>query len=538
MSKVLFFNRLYVRISTVICLISMLISSLASYFSYQANLAKEQKENVALVYQLADSLKRTAAIAAYVGDENLANEITKGFAATNLVSSASISSPPDMYISNGTFERSGSPVSITLLNPFNETETIGILKIYPDAEFIKQRAIYTARLNVFLLMGLSLVIAIFVSVFIYSLLTRHVRALTDSVDGVDTKSHNAMQAIDINYKKNDELGKLLFGINRLINTLKSNLVEEQTLRERTEALEKRFRLIFEQASAGIAVIDSENRIYAHNTAFEQLVPFDSKTTVSITELFLNAEEVKRVIDEIKDGHCDDQQSKDMAVIRDGELRFIHCLFATIEDERNEEREIGKEQLIQLIVYDITDRMRRERKTRFEADHDALTQLKNRRAGESGLKTLYQEALAANRSFVLMMIDLDKFKPVNDTYGHDVGDEVLKAVASCIRHYFDEQSDICVRWGGDEFMVGFSDAEYQKEDVEGLATNLLQDLNTPITLENGIVCSVGASIGIVSSLNDGANFDELLLRADESMYFAKNNGRNQVFFYSRINEEPS
>lgn len=530
MQQVTLTKRLYVRISSVICLISLLISGIASYISYQRNLHQAQNVNVALVQQLAESVTRTAAIAAYVNDEDLADEITKGLVSNNLVSSASLSKDNTMNVFNGTTDYSGMPVIIALLDPFNQEEEIGLLKVYPNTLFIKQGAIYTASQNVFLLMGLSVIIAIILSAFIHRLLTRPLRDLTHSVNSVNLHSPDTMQAINIHYRRKDELARLLFGINALITALKSKFAEERSLREKTEALEKRFRLIFEQASAGIAVIDSSMNVITFNHAFKHLMAYEPDTNKSLTELFVNGSEFTEALNEVLDESSEEQVWKDLVVVRDGEMRFIHCLFSSIIDERELTRQ-NDERLIQLIVYDITDRMRRERKIRYEADHDALTQLKNRRAGEKGLRQLCEDTLNNNGTFILMMIDLDKFKPVNDTYGHDVGDEVLREVSARIRYYFDEQSDVCVRWGGDEFVIGFDHLEFDENEVHELAENLLADLNAPFDIEDGPTCYIGASIGIVTAPTTAPDFERLIVKADDAMYYAKNNGRNQIYFLS-------
>lgn len=530
MQQITFAKRLYVRISSVICLISLLISGIASYISYQANLNQIQNVNVALVQQLAESVTSTAAIAAYVNDEELADEITKGLVSNDLVSSASLTKSNAMNVLNGTTDYSGTPVIVALLDPFNQEEQIGVLRVYPDTLFIKQGAIFTARQNVFLLMGLSIIIAIISSVFIHRLLTHPLHNLTRSVDSVNLHSPENMESINIHYRRKDELARLLFGINALITALKSKFIEERSLREKTEALEKRFRLIFEQASAGIAVIDNTMQVITFNQAFRNLMEYKPNISCSLTELFVNESEFTEGLNEVLDVSTEEQVWKDLVVMRNGEMRYVHCLFSAIIDERESVRQDG-EKLIQLIIYDITDRMRRERKIRYEADHDALTQLKNRRAGEKGLSQLCIETLSNKGTFILMMIDLDKFKPVNDTYGHDVGDEVLREVSVRIRYYFDEQSDMCVRWGGDEFVIGFDHQELDKKEVTALAENLLSDLNAPFDIEDGPTCHIGASIGIVTAPFNASSFEQLMIKADEAMYYAKNNGRNQVYFLS-------
>ena len=172
----------------------------------------------------------------------------------------------------------------------------------------------------------------------------------------------------------------------------------------------------------------------------------------VTGLFLHRKQVLDAIALVKNVEQEAQITADLAFMRAGEMRFAHCLFARIIDERRNER--GQDSvLVQIIVYDITERLARERRTRYEADHDALTELKNRRAGEEILAEMLKQSVNDKQTLVLMMIDLDRFKPVNDTYGHDAGDLVLLSVSNRISHYLNNETDICIRLGGRRICCG-------------------------------------------------------------------------------------
>ena len=136
-------------------------------------------------------------------------------------------------------------------------------------------------------------------------------------------------------------------------------------------------------------------------------------------------------------------------------------------------------------------------------------------------------------FVLMMIDLDRFKPINDTYGHDAGDKVLRETAKRIRSKFNAESDICVRWGGDEFVVAFNLNNADKEEIKEKAEKLLESLQQPIQIQQDVKCNVGASIGVVFAPEHGKVLHELLVNADNSMYKVKEQGRGHVEFYSPL-----
>ena len=146
----------------------------------------------------------------------------------------------------------------------------------------------------------------------------------------------------------------------------------------------------------------------------------------------------------------------------------------------------------------------------EALHDPLTGLPNR----AHLRTRLSEALDAGDEVSLLLLDLDRFKPVNDTYGHEAGDEVLRVVASRLRAAL-RPSDVVARLGGDEFAVLLSSGT----DSAQLTDRLRAVVAAPISL-GGAVVSVGASIGSAVSAADGAGAEALLRAADDDMYCDK------------------
>jgi len=156
--------------------------------------------------------------------------------------------------------------------------------------------------------------------------------------------------------------------------------------------------------------------------------------------------------------------------------------------------------------------------------DSLTQMPNR----AGWTELAQHALQANQQAkVVLFIDLDRFKWVNDSLGHDAGDELLQKVANIIKTVLDSE-DICGRMGGDEF-VALLQSERSVKQADKIANELVNQLSQPITLSRAEV-EIGASIGVSSFPQDGSSLPELLKFSDLAMYRAKHSGRNQVVAY--------
>jgi diguanylate cyclase (GGDEF)-like protein/PAS domain S-box-containing protein len=168
--------------------------------------------------------------------------------------------------------------------------------------------------------------------------------------------------------------------------------------------------------------------------------------------------------------------------------------------------------------DVTARVEQDRRTRLEADTDALTGLANRRALERTLDAALARASARARSVALLMLDLDGFKAINDTHGHAAGDEALREVARRLQRSVRER-DMVSRLGGDEFVVVLTDLGDHSAAVEDSMARIREALSEPITFGEETL-GLGAAIGVATFPADGGNADDLLAHADRGMYAAK------------------
>ncbi len=176
----------------------------------------------------------------------------------------------------------------------------------------------------------------------------------------------------------------------------------------------------------------------------------------------------------------------------------------------------------LLFADITERRRNEARIEFLAHHDPLTALPNRLLAEDRFEQARALASRAGERVALLFLDLDGFKTINDSLGHDVGDEMLKALATRLRQQLREADTVC-RLGGDEFLVILPGVR----ELDGLTqriARLLASVEAPIVLP-GRQLSTSVSIGVALFPGDGRDFTTLMKKADTAMYHAKDAGRN-------------
>ena len=166
---------------------------------------------------------------------------------------------------------------------------------------------------------------------------------------------------------------------------------------------------------------------------------------------------------------------------------------------------------------------------YLATHDPLTNLSNRLLLNDRLDHAINHAARFGKCISLIFCDLDNFKPINDTYGHNVGDEILIRVADYLKKTLRKEDTIC-RFGGDEFVILI-------EELDNFAylDNILKKINnitnTPYVIDDYVI-SIGMSIGASIFPEDGINAEELIKSADDAMYKAKKQGKNRIE-YSKL-----
>lgn len=232
-----------------------------------------------------------------------------------------------------------------------------------------------------------------------------------------------------------------------------------------------------------------------------------------------------------------QFTGELIALAEGALRFEYEI--PMRNGRGERRELlltlsiaenNLETLGRVLIsfIDITERKQSESRINFLAYHDRLTGLPNRTLFFDRLSQGISQARRSHKHVALLFLDLDGFKPVNDNYGHEAGDAVLKMVAqrllACVRAV-----DTVARLGGDEFAIIAGELDTPAE-VERVAEQILQAFTQAMALPGGEECGVGVSMGISVYPDNGEEMDSLLAAADTAMYDSKRKGKNTYTYF--------
>lgn len=182
-----------------------------------------------------------------------------------------------------------------------------------------------------------------------------------------------------------------------------------------------------------------------------------------------------------------------------------------------------------VFHDITERCKEAEKLQYYADHDNLTGLPNRKKFLDTLESIISDSRRSDKRTAVLFLDLDGFKPVNDTYGHHVGDELLIAVSKSLKNLV-RKEDTVSRLGGDEFTIILRNLAKRK-DAGLLATKILKQLGQPFDVD-GQKISVGASIGIAVFPDNADTLQGLVDQADAAMYMVKKSGKNKFKYFPK------
>ncbi|MBD0379959.1 bifunctional diguanylate cyclase/phosphodiesterase [Paenibacillus sedimenti] len=290
-----------------------------------------------------------------------------------------------------------------------------------------------------------------------------------------------------------------------------------------EASEQRYRSLVQYNPDVVYSIDAKGTLLSLNPTFYDLLGYEEDEVSSLFEV-VDAAESSRIQESITYAFQGHSQTFELSLMRK-DRTMIPFMITQIPIVVNQEF-VG----VYGIAKNISERKEAEARITFMAYHDVLTELPNRTLLYKQLNDLLQERSGNRQMFAVMFIDLDNFKEMNDSFGHFVGDDILKRFAGKLRQLVTEKGQ-AARFGGDEFAVILDMNQIREiEDVAGQVVEYFK--REPIILE-GTEQFITTSVGLSLYPNDGDTPELLLRNADLAMYKAKQSGKNRYLFY--VNE---
>jgi diguanylate cyclase (GGDEF)-like protein/PAS domain S-box-containing protein len=306
-----------------------------------------------------------------------------------------------------------------------------------------------------------------------------------------------------------------------------DITEQKNMQEALRQSEEKYRSILENIQEAYFEVDPTGNFTFFNDSLCRLTGYSRQELACANySQFSDKETLEDVLKAFKKIYKTGEPNEglDWLIVRkDGTKRYIEATISLKKDSSGDP--IG----FKGIIRDITERKHIEQALKDMATHDALTGLPNRLMFNQLLNHAIQSARRYQRQFAVFFIDLDRFKIINDTMGHEAGDQLLQEIANRFRQSL-RAVDVVSRLGGDEFIILVEEVN-ELNQIATLAQKILASTIKPVLIMDK-ECRVTASIGISIFPTDGEDDQTLIKNADIAMYFAKEEGKNNYQFYSK------
>ncbi len=516
---------LHLQISLFFAMGTLVLVLIMARYAYNSSYKEQVTDVRQATIELMETVAEPATVASYLDQKDMLEEVANGLEKNSIVFHAKLITTRGTEVSAGPpppEKATAYTVHMVLTSPFAKGK-VGDLIVVQNKKLIEQRAHRTGWTNALTLIIGNLLVVVFAAFFINFFLTRAIRKVDRQLSAIKPDSDDRL-SIPRRHRDN-EFGSLVDKINYLLDKTRQKVDSERHLRKEVEELHTKYQRIFERACSAIFISTPTGEITLANIAFQKIREMAEKTDnpkANICQMFADSS----LVEEMLRTTVNTRQavSNDLLFYKeDGEERWFHAVLLY-----NENSEGGDDATVEGIFYDITDRYIQEKESQRQAERDHLTALYNRQ----GVENRFRQHLGrrgGQEDMTLLMLDLDGFKQINDTYGHDVGDMILVKVAKRLIESC-RATDTVARWGGDEFVIILYGG-YSEEDCFSIGYKILENLTKPIKLGDGVTESIGASIGISTLGQNGFDKKSLLKSADKAMYQVKKRGKNGACFYN-------
>jgi diguanylate cyclase (GGDEF)-like protein/PAS domain S-box-containing protein len=305
-----------------------------------------------------------------------------------------------------------------------------------------------------------------------------------------------------------------------------DITERKQLEEAVKKSEERYRTILEEIQDSYFEVDLAGNFTFVNDAMCRTLGYSKEELIGMNyRVFAAKEDIEVLYRDFNRVYRTGETIKGLSykfIQKNGTVGFGELSISAIKNEE------GEVIAFRGIARDVTESKRLERELSDMVSHDFLTKLPNRMLFQDRLNVELAHAKRNDTNLAVMMLDLDRFKVVNDTFGHSIGDKLLRAAGELLVVLV-RKSDTVARVGGDEFLVLLPQIA-KIEDATRVAQKILGAFRKPFVIDSYQI-RVTTSIGIVIYPEDGEDVDDLLANADTAMYWVKGHGRDDYALYS-------
>lgn len=304
------------------------------------------------------------------------------------------------------------------------------------------------------------------------------------------------------------------------------ILTDITRKKQSEGKLSMASVIFNNIGEGIFVTDKDKKIISVNEAFTTITGFTQQDVYGKSAHFLHSKKNNLKIDDELNKATEGVNSWQGEIWRRHKISLDFPSWTTVSEVKNSN---GEATHYVHVFMDITHFKKAQDHLGFLAYHDPLTKLPNRLLLKDRIDHSLQNALREGSQAAVLFLDIDRFKGINDTYGHAVGDGLLRETAKRIKNLV-RKEDTVSRYAGDEFVVFMENIPDAKSPAK-LAQKLIDTFNTPAYIK-GYRLKISTSVGISLFPQNGKDTDTLIKNADAAMYRAKKEGRNNFQYYSQ------
>lgn len=509
---------LVIRLAIVIAFTAVIVGLITTQLFSRFTFLNEQSLGKQSINQLYKTVSPTASIASYLNDKGLAEEVVAGLISNDIITAAAIQTDT-LRVESESYQKLQGTEEFDLFSPFQKENKVGVLFVNINDSYLAEKANKISATNTFVVAIEALIITIISILVTYYVITQPILNIGKALHLISPGTSERIKK-PLSHQ-NSEIGELVDDVNALLVKTEQQILKEKTLRNEVQVLESRFRMLFENATSAIALVAPQGDILLYNEAFEKLI---EKLNLSLKKNYGHYLEDLFIKKKVLHGQIQiafDNNESAMAELElisyQSEKIWVQVLVTRLITDDFQES-------YQITLHDISKSKYKISLLDQKANYDGLTHLLNRHAAEQHLRQLTEN----EHPFALIMMDLNDFKPINDIFGHDAGDEILIHVSSQLLKSL-RKADVLSRWGGDEFVIILPNAT--RKEVINVCAKLAAKLSKPHYLaQYDKSVFVTASMGVSFYPDDQLELLELIRSADKAMYQVKKEKSTNNDFY--------